>query len=489
MNSTVNGQAVTHDIVAKLWNLCNVLKDGGVTYHQYVIELTYLLFLKMAKETGVEHQLPADYRWDNLKAAPERLNFYKNLLSYLGSHGSTLVQEIFAEANSTIKKVATLDKLVTEIDKLDWYNAKQEGLGDIYEGLLEKNANETKSGAGQYFTARPLIDCMVEVMKPTIDDVIQDPAAGTVGFLIASNRYIRTHSDTDQWDDAQWDKYKHGTFYGMEHVHDTHRLGLMNMMLHGIESDPKAAGLHYGDTLSEEGAAMLPPATLILSNPPFGSKKGGGLPDRKFPFPTGNKQLCFLQHIYTGLQSGGRAAVIMPDNVLFEGNVGKQIRTDLMDKCNLHTILRLPSGIFYAQGVKTNVLFFTRGETDKDNTQEVWVYDLRSNMPQFGKRTQLTCEHFADFETAFGDDPCGFAKSLSKRTDTGEQGRFRCFSRTWISKRGDSLDIGWLKDENGAGSTNRPEPIGLAREAISELEAALEELREILAHLGEEVEE
>lgn len=187
------------------------------------------------------------------------------------------------------------------ISKLDRHNAKQEGLGDIYEGLLEKNANETKSGAGQYFTARPLIDCMVEVMKPTIDDVIQDPAAGTVGFLIASNRYIRAHSDTAQWSEAQWDKYKHGTFYGMEHVHDTHRLGLMNMMLHGIESDPKAAGLHYGDTLSEEGAAVLPPATLILSNPPFGSKKGGGVPDRKFPFPTSNKQFCFLQHIYTGL--------------------------------------------------------------------------------------------------------------------------------------------------------------------------------------------
>ena len=489
MNPIQNGQPAVQDIVAKLWNLCNVLKDGGVTYHQYVIELTYLLFLKMAKETRVEQQLPANYRWDDLTAAPERLNFYKKQLSYLGSHGSTLVQEIFAEANSTIKKAATLDKLVTEIDKLDWYNAKQEGLGDIYEGLLEKNANETKSGAGQYFTARPLIDCMVEVMKPTIDDIIQDPAAGTVGFLIASNRYICTHSDTKQWSQAQWEKYKTDTFYGMEHVQDTHRLGLMNMMLHGIDSHPQAAGLYYGDTLSTEDAAKLPPATLILSNPPFGSKKGGGVPDRKFPFPTSNKQFCFLQHIYTGLQPGGRAAVIMPDNVLFEGNVGKQIRADLMDKCNLHTILRLPSGIFYAQGVKTNVLFFTRGKTDKDNTQQVWVYDLRANMPQFGRRTQLLREHFSDFEIAFGDDPWGSLESLTKRVDKSEQGRFRCFSRAWIAKRGDSLDISWLKDDSETGDTYLAEPAALAREAMRELEASLEELRGILTELGEDIEE
>ena len=194
--------------------------------------------------------------------------------------------------------------------------------------------------------------------------------------------------------------YRNSTFYGMEHVQDTHRLALMNLMLHGIDG-----GIRYGDTLSPEGQA-LPPATLILTNPPFGTKKGGGLPSRDdFTYPTSNKQFCFLQHIYRGLKAGGRAAVVLPDNVLFESNVGSDIRRDLMDKCNLHTILRLPTGIFYAQGVKTNVLFFTRGETDKGNTQEVWVYDLRANMPQFGKRTQLTEQHFAEFETAFGDDP------------------------------------------------------------------------------------
>ena len=481
---------ITHDIVAKLWNLCNILKDDGVSYHQYVIELTYLLFLKMAKETNTENQLPDGYRWDDLegKAAHERLEFYKLLLIHLGSRGSTLVKEIFANASSSIKKPTTFSTLVTEINKLDWYSAKQEGLGDLYEGLLEKNANDKKSGAGQYFTPRALIDSMVHIMRPTLDDIIQDPAAGTGGFLIAANRYIRENSDPNSWTLKQQRKYRCNTFYGMEHVQDTHHLALMNLMLHGIEFDPQGSGIHYGDTLSPEGEA-LPKATLILSNPPFGSKKGGGLPTRKdFTFPTSNKQFCFLQHIYEGLKPGGRAAVVLPENVLFNGNVGKQIRADLMDKCNLHTILRLPTGIFYAQGVKTNVLFFTRGKKENGNTQEVWIYDLRTNMSQFGKRTQLTRKHFAEFEVAFGDDPLGSSVSLAKRVDTGEQGRFRKFTRDWIAELGDSLDISWLKDESEDEIDELLEPEALAQEAMVELEEALAELRGILEELGEEVE-
>jgi type I restriction enzyme M protein len=482
---------ITHDIVAKLWNLCNILKDDGVTYHQYVTELTYLLFLKMAKETGREELLPKGYRWDDLerKTAPVRLETYKLMLIHLGSHGSPLVQEIFANASSFIKKPATLSALVAEIDKIDWYSARQEGLGDLYEGLLEKNANEKKSGAGQYFTPRPLIDSMVEVMRPTAEDIIQDPAAGTGGFLIAANRYIVAGSDPSDWPEEKQRKYVRNTFYGMEHVQDTHRLALMNLMLHGIDSSPGGAGIRYGDTMSSEGEA-LPKATLMLTNPPFGTKKGGGLPARKdFTFPTSNKQFCFLQHIYRGLLPGGRAAVVLPDNVLFEGNVGKQIRADLMDKCNLHTILRLPTGIFYAQGVKTNVLFFTLGtKSDRGNTNEVWVYDLRANMPQFGKRTVLGREHFAGFEKAFGKDPLGGPAALAKRQDEGEAGRFRKFTREWIAGRGDNLDISWLKDENEESGEDLPEPAQLAREAMAELETALEELRGILAELGEEVE-
>jgi type I restriction enzyme M protein len=269
----------------------------------------------------------------------------------------------------------------------------------------------------------------------------------------------------------------------MELVPDTHRLALMNAMLHGIEGD-----LLLGDTLSPEGA-KLPKANVILTNPPFGTKQGGGMPTRDdFTYPTSNKQLAFLQHIYRDLKPGGRAAVVLPDNVLFEGNVGKQIRADLMDKCNLHTILRLPTGIFYAQGVKTNVLFFTRGEKDKGNTKEVWVYDLRTNMPQFGKRTILKHDHFAEFEAAYGDDPHGSPESLAKRIDTGEKGRFRKFSREWIAGRDNSLDILWLKDESNGSNGELPEPDKLAQEALGELEAAMNELHGILEELGAEVE-
>jgi type I restriction enzyme M protein len=482
---------VTHDIVAKLWNLCNVLKDDGVTYHQYVTELTWLLFLKMAKETGTEEQIPAGHRWDDLEArpAPDRLEHYRLTLIHLGSHGSLLVQQIFGNASSFIKKPTTLSTLVAEIDKLDWYSARHEGLGDLYEGLLEKNANEKKSGAGQYFTPRRLIDSMVAVMQPTLTDIIQDPAAGTGGFLIAASRYIRARHEIAGLSEAAQKRFYTRTFFGMEHVQDTHRLALMNLMLHGLDSNPNGAGIRYGDTLSPEGQA-LPQATLILTNPPFGTKKGGGLPTRTdFTFPTSNKQFCFLQHIYRGLKPGGRAAVVLPDNVLFEGNVGRQIRADLMDKCNLHTLLRLPTGIFYAQGVKTNVLFFTRGETDKGHTREVWVYDLRANMPQYGKRTLLRPEDFAEFEAAFGDDPLGGAASLAKRKDTGEAGRFRRFTRDEIAARGDSLDISWLKDESDTSNDELPEPALLAREAIDELDGAIEELRAILEELGEDIEE
>ncbi len=481
----------TNDIVAKLWNLCNILKDDGVTYHQYVTELTYLLFLKMAEETGTEQQIPVGYRWKDLEtqAAPKRLEFYKILLIHLGGNGSSLVKEIFANASSFIKKPATLSTLVTEIDKLDWYSARQEGMGDLYEGLLEKNANEKKSGAGQYFTPRVLIDAMVTVMQPTLDDIIQDPAAGTGGFLIAAHQYLNEHQDFDSLTEAQQRKLRRNTFFGMEHVQDTHRLALMNLMLHGIDSDPEAGGIHYGDTLSPEGEA-LPKATLMLTNPPFGTKKGGGLPTRDdFVYPTSNKQFCFLQHIYRGLKPGGRAAVVLPDNVLFESNVGTEIRRDLMDKCNLHTILRLPTGIFYAQGVKTNVLFFTRGEKDKGNTKEVWVFDLRANMPQFGKRTVLGPEHFEEFIKAFGNDSLGSAKNLAKRKDTGEAGRFRKFTREQITERGDSLDIAWLKDDSDGSNDELPEPTVLAQQAMDELIGALDELRGIMEELGEEVDE
>ena len=476
----MSGQSTT-DIVSKLWNLCNVLKDDGVTYHQYVSELTYLLFLKMAKETGTEAGIPEEWRWDELEQLKglKQLEHYKLLLLELGSSesgASALVQEIYANANSFVKKPVTLNKLVEEIDKLDWYSAKEEGLGDLYEGLLQKNAEEKKSGAGQYFTPRPLIDSMVAVMQPQLGDVIQDPAAGTGGFLIAARSWIADHQDIYSLTEAEQQRFYRRTFYGMEHVQDTHRLALMNLMLHGLDSASGEGGIRYGDTMSSDGEG-LPRASLMLTNPPFGTKKGGGLPSRTdFTFPTANKQFCFLQHIYRGLQPGGRAAVVLPDNVLFEGNVGRQIREDLMAKCDLHTILRLPTGIFYAQGVKTNVLFFTRGHHDQGNTDQVWVYDLRANMPKFGKRTPLTREHFSEFEAAYGSDPYGKAN----RTATGPDGRWQCFSRDEIAARDFSLDLAWLRDESADDAEDLPEPEVLAQEAMEELEEALTNLQEIL---------
>ncbi|MGO9313103.1 MAG: N-6 DNA methylase [Syntrophobacteraceae bacterium] len=477
----------TSEIVQKLWNLCNVLRDDGITYHQYVTELTYILFLKMAEETGAEKNIPAGYRWSDLTARKgmELHQFYRKLLLELGTRSQGRIQQIYVNAHTNIDEPKNLEKIITAINELDWYGAKEEGLGDLYEGLLEKNANEKKSGAGQYFTPRPLINAIVQLVKPEVRERCGDPACGTFGFMIAADQYIR--SKTDNYFDLtieQQEFQRREAFSGIELVPDAHRLALMNAMLHGIEGK-----LVQADALSSEGKSFRD-YDVVLTNPPFGTKRGGERPTRDdLTYPTSNKQLNFLQVIYRSLKPNdkARAAVVLPDNVLFEGNTGKLVRADLMDKCNLHTILRLPTGIFYAQGIKTNVLFFTRGKTDKGNTKEVWVYDSRANMPQFGKRTPLTFEYFAEFQAAFGDDPLGGADALAHRTDSGEQGRFRKFTRAWIAERGNNLDISWLKDESEGGNGELAEPATLAQQAVGELEAALEELREILEELGGEV--
>jgi len=530
----------TQDLVAKLWNLCNLLRDDGVTYHEYINELTFLIFLKMAKETDMEDtrtekektkklkkgeqrkeaNIPEGNRWSDLEAynSASRLEEYKKILIHLGSHGSKITKAIYNNASTVIRKPATLDSLVTEIDKLDWYSAKAEGLGDMYEGLLEINATEKKSGAGQYFTPRVLINLMVDLMQPTLDDVIVDPTAGTGGFLISAHHYIKTHNDIMTLNEKAYDKYQHKTFFGMEFVPDTRRLAMMNLMLHDLAVDDDQSGILFGDTLSSEGE-QLPNASLVLANPPFGTKMGGGLPTRgDLVHYTSNKQLAFLHLIYHKiLKPGGRAAVVLPDNVLFEGSTGKTIRQDLMDKCNLHTILRLPTGIFYAAGVKTNVLFFSKPENirkDKGNTKKVWVYDLRSNMPQFGKRTLLTKTHFKEFVECFGKEP--FKPSDKKRENIiarhsregGEpddvQGgtsvaggttpgatpcRLNCFTREEIAEKDDSLDLAWIRDNDDEDPSNLPEPDVLINEAIEEMAGAMNELKAILVELGAEEEQ
>lgn len=469
----------TSDIVSRLWNLCNILRDDGITYHQYVTELTFLLFLKMAEETNTEGVLPVGYRWKDLTKldGTAQLAFYRELLVHLGNQGKGRVQDIFANASTSVRQPKNLAKLIKDIDELDWYSAKEEGLGDLYEGLLEKNANEKKSGAGQYFTPRALIESMVALVKPAVGEVVQDPAAGTGGFLINAFRrmYDATDGLTKGLTEAKAEWVRKEAFVGVELVPDAHRLLLMNALLHGVEGR-----LMLGDTLSPTGSD-LPPADVILTNPPFGTKKGGGLPTRDdFTYPTSNKQLAFLEHVYRALKAGGRAAIVLPDNVLFEDGVGVDIRRDLMNKCDLHTILRLPTGIFYAAGVKTNVLFFTRGKTDTGNTKATWIYDMRANMPRFGKRTPFTRAHFAEFEAAFGADP----KGKSPRTDAGEAGRFQCFTRAQIADRNENLDISWIRDENATATEDLPEPEDVADRLLERFETATREITALRAMLA-----
>ena len=463
----------TQEIVAKLWNLCNVLRDDGITYHQYVTELTYILFLKMAKETGSEENIPEGYRWDDLLARKglELKSFYKDLLDYLGERCTGRIQEIYKGAATNIDEPKNLEKIIRTIDELDWFSAKEEGLGNLYEGLLEKNANEKKSGAGQYFTPRVLIDVMTRLVAPKAGERCNDPACGTFGFMIAASNFVREQTDDffDLDEETAEVEYTQA-FTGCELVHDTHRLALMNAMLHDIQSK-----IILGDTLSNVGKEMQG-YDVVLTNPPFGTKKGGERATRDdFTYPTSNKQLNFLQHIYRSLKADGkaRAAVVLPDNVLFADGDGERIRVDLMDKCNLHTILRLPTGIFYAQGVKTNVLFFTREKTDKDSTKVVWFYDLRTNMPSFGKTNPLKASDFAGFEAAYT------AEDRSKVADE----RWQCFTREEIAQKGNSLDLGLIKDDSVLDYEDLPDPAESAAEAAEKLAEAVDLLQSVAQEL------
>lgn len=439
----------------------------------------------MAKETETEGNIPEQYRWDELvkRDGIELKKFYNILLTELGAEGIGRIREIYSGARSNIEEPANLKKIIMNIDGYDWYSVKEEGIGNLYEGLLEKNANEKKSGAGQYFTPRALIDVMTELIAPQPGERCNDPACGTFGFMIAADRYVKAHTD-DLFDltPEQQTFQKKEAFTGGEIVHETHRLALMNAMLHDIDGH-----IQLGDTLSNLGKSMKG-YDVVLTNPPFGTKKGGERASRDdLTYLTSNKQLNFLQHIYRSLRTDtgtARAAVVLPDNVLFADGDGENIRKDLMEKCNLHTILRLPTGIFYAQGVKTNVLFFDRGKTDHGNTKEVWIYDMRSNMPSFGKKNQLQRSHFDEFAECY----CSGHREDRKPTYSEEtpEGRWRKYTYEEILNRDKtSLDITWIRSGEAVDDRSLAELLGEIEEKALNINRAVAALKELIGDLEE----
>ncbi len=497
----------TQDIVSKLWNLCNVLRDDGITYHQYVTELTYILFLKMINETDKEARFKSDvqkayankltvfarkrgkpvdavteeekknlkgllydYSWNYLTTLEgnELKSYYNKLLVELGEASYNRISTIYAKAVSSIEEPKNLKKIISEINKLDWFEAKQEGLGDLYEGLLAKNADEKKSGAGQYFTPRPLIDVMTQLINPQFGEKCFDPACGTFGFMIAAYRVAMKGKNPYALPDSEVEALK-GCYNGVELVHDAHRLALMNAYLHNVD-----ANIECADSLSQE-AKKYKGYDVVLTNPPFGTKKGGERASRDdISFQTSNKQLNFLQVIYRSLKEDGKArcAVVLPDNVLFASGDGVNVRRELMEFCNLHTILRLPTGIFYAQGVKTNVLFFSRGKNQRGNTKQVAFYDMRTNMDSFGKTRTLKQEDFAEFIEGYSD--------ASKRKSE----RWSTFTREQIQNEyNDSLDLGLIRDESVKDYEDLADPVDSGEEVVSNLEEAIDLIKSVIKEL------
>jgi type I restriction enzyme M protein len=461
------------DIVNKLWGFCHVLRHDGIDYGDYIEQLTYLLFLKMADERDV--QVPKGCDWESLKplSGTKLTDHYADMLRTL-RESKGLLGDIFAQSMPRFNNPVNLKRVITMIDEEEWTTLDIDVKGAAFEGLLEKAASEGKKGAGQYFTPRVLIQAIVGVMQPdpraTPDFVMDDPAVGTGGFLVCSYEWLM-----DQTKGALDRKYvqriRTSTYYGQDLVARPRRLALMNLFLHGIQ-----AKIALGDTIYEPDRGQR--FDCVLTNPPFGTKGANQAPERDdFTIETSNKQLNFVQHVVGSLKPGGRAAMVLPDNCLFEDKAGEVFEL-LMQDCNLHTILRLPRGTFtpYSPGVKANVVFFQKGP----KTETVWIYDARSNVPGITKKDRpLTKEHFAEFVTCYGKDPNG----KSQRKDQGPEGRFRKFSMAEIKERGYKLDITWLKDDSIESADDLPEPQDLATEAITELEAAVDDLKEILQAL------
>ena len=496
-------------LVSKLWNYCSILRDDGLSYGDYVEQLTFLLFLKMADEQsrlrGTPSAIPKGKDWPSLlaKDGDELEVHYRHTLEELGKC-SGMLGIIFRKAQNKIQDPAKLRRLIVDlIDKEQWSSLSADVKGDAYEGLLQKNAEDVKGGAGQYFTPRSLIAAMVEVVAPQPGETICDPSCGTGGFLLAAHDHIAKHHQLDR---EQKKQLKSGTFYGIELVDSVTRLCAMNLLLHGIGDNVEPMSTSVSGKPESGDSGYMPVITkdalagkhgeyeIVLANPPFGKKSSVTIVNEAgesskeslvinrddFWASTSNKQLNFLQHIFTILKMHGRAAVVLPDNVLFEGGAGETIRRELLKQADVHTLLRLPTGIFYAQGVKANVLFFDRKPAqEKPWTKKLWIYDLRTNMHFTLKENPLKRESLDDFVA------CYHAKN---RHDRKESERFKSFDYADLIKRDKiNLDIFWLKDDALEESANLPAPGVIAQDIMEDLQAALEQFATIAEDLKADV--
>lgn len=488
----------TDSIISKVWGFCTTLRDDGVGYGDYLEQLTYLIFLKMADEySRPPHNrkigVPTAYTWPtlkNLKGAELEAHYMTTLRELANKSG--MLGQIFTKSQNKIQDPAKLSRVVEMVDQTDWLSTGADVKGDIYEGLLEKNAEDTKSGAGQYFTPRALIEVMVECLRPEPEKTIADPACGTGGFFLAAYDFLNKPT----LNKAQKAFLKKETFFGHEIVANTRRLCLMNLLLHNIGEIDGESLIASTDALVAQPAQAV---DYVLANPPFGKKSSMTFTNEEgeqekedlvynrqdFWATTSNKQLNFLQHIRSMLKTTGRAAVVLPDNVLFEGGAGETVRKRLLETTDLHTILRLPTGIFYAQGVKANVLFFDNRPAGKDTaTREVWYYDYRTNIHHTLKRKPLRFEDLADFIACYNP------ANRHQRTETwhpekNPEGRWRKFGYSELAARDKtSLDLFWLKDESLTDLDNLPEPADLAEEIIENIEAGLASFRAVALSLG-----
>ena len=479
-------------IVQKLWSYCNVLRDDGLSYGDYVEQLTYLLFLKMADEqTRPPFKrasiVPASLDWASLvRLDGDDLEVhYRRILTELGKQPGML-GVIFRKAQNRIQDPAKLKRLIVDlIDREQWMALDADVKGDAYEGLLQKNAEDTKSGAGQYFTPRPLIRAIVDVMRPQAGTSICDPACGTGGFFLAAYEHM---AHAGLLDADQKRALRDHAFHGWEIVDNTARLCAMNLLLHGISAPEAQSPIQVDDALRSLPKERF---DMVLTNPPFGRKSSvtivgeNGETSRDdlsvvrldFWASTSNKQLNFVQHVKSVLKINGRAAVVVPDNVLFEGGAGEIVRKRLLQECDVHTLLRLPTGIFYAQGVKANVLFFDRKPASEEaSTRALWVYDLRTNMHFTLKENPLRREHLHDFVA------CYQADDRSKRV---ESERFHRFTyEELVARDKTSLDLFWLRDDSFEDTANLPPPHVIAAEIVEDLQAAFTEFAEVATSLA-----